>query len=82
MAQVLIKDIDDAVIEKFRIKAELKGHSLEQELRDVLRRSAPLSTEEKLALIDRAHAMTPKNVVQTPSEILIREDRDNDDPYR
>lgn len=76
MAQVLIRNIEDAVIEKFRTKAELNGRSLEQELREALRRSAPLSTEEKLALIDRAHAMTAHRTQQTLAEDLIREDRD------
>ncbi len=77
MAQVLIRNLDDALIERMKLKAELNGHSLEQELREVIKAAAPLTTEQKLALIDRAHALTPKGVEQTPAEVLIREDRDN-----
>ena len=80
MAQVIVRNLDDDVVARLKLKAELNGHSLEQELREILSRAAPLTTEQKLALIERAHAMTPKGVVQTPAELLIREDRD--DPNR
>jgi plasmid stability protein len=33
MGQVLIRNLDDRVIERLKTKAELKGRSLEQELR-------------------------------------------------
>ena len=36
MGQVLIRNVDDRIIESLKLKAELKGHSLEQELRDIL----------------------------------------------
>jgi plasmid stability protein len=36
MGQVLVRNLDDRVIESLRAKAELKGCSLEQELRDIL----------------------------------------------
>jgi antitoxin FitA len=77
MAQVLIRNLDDALVERMKLKAELNGHSLEQELRNVIAAAAPLTVEQKLALIDRAHALTPKGVTQTPAEDLIREDRDS-----
>jgi hypothetical protein len=47
-----------AVIESLRAKAELKGCSLEQELRDVLTKAAPLTAEEKIALFRKIRAMT------------------------
>jgi plasmid stability protein len=53
MGQVLVRNLDDHVIEKYKTKAELKGHSLEQELREVLTKSAPLTPEEKVALSRR-----------------------------
>jgi plasmid stability protein len=34
-AGLLIRNIDDRIIEKLKLKAELKGYSLEQELRDL-----------------------------------------------
>lgn len=82
MAEVLIRNIEDDVIERLKLKAKLHGRSLEQELREILRQATPLTVEQKLALSKLAQEMTPKGVVQTPSEILIREDRDNDEPYR
>ena len=33
MGQVLIRNVDDKTIESLKLKAEQKGHSLEQELR-------------------------------------------------
>jgi plasmid stability protein len=40
-------------------EAELKGRSLEQELRDVLTNAAPLTPGEKIALFKKLRAMTP-----------------------
>jgi plasmid stability protein len=59
MGQVLVRNLDDDVIERLKRKAELKGRSLEQELRDVITAAAPLSAEEKLALVRRLRAMNP-----------------------
>jgi len=59
MGQVLIRNLDDRVIESLKTKAELKGCSLEQELRDVLTNAAPLTPEEKIALFRRLRATTP-----------------------
>jgi plasmid stability protein len=75
MAQVIVRKLDEQVVSSLKLKAELHGHSLEQELRDILKRAAELTTEEKLALIDRIRAMTPKRL-ETDSTDLIREDRD------
>ncbi len=77
MAQVLIRNLDDHVVRTLKKKAELRGCSLEQELRRILTEAARLTTEEKVALIRRAQAMTPPGVTQTDSAELIREDRDS-----
>lgn len=76
MAQVIIRNLDDRVVANFKTRAELKGHSLEQELRETLTRAARLTPEEKLAIVDRIRAMTPPGVPQTDSTELIREWRD------
>lgn len=76
MAQVLVRNLDEEVVSSLKIKAELHGHSLEQELREILKRAAELTVEEKLALIDRIRAMTPKRL-EDDSADLIREDRDS-----
>jgi plasmid stability protein len=53
MGQILIRNLDDAVIQRLKTKAELAGKSLEQSLRELLTEHAPLSPEERLAIIDR-----------------------------
>jgi antitoxin FitA len=75
MAQVIVRNLDEEVVSSLKFKAKLHGHSLEQELREILKRAAELTTEEKLALVDRIRAMTPKRL-ETDSADLIREDRD------
>jgi plasmid stability protein len=77
MAQVIVRNLDEKVVDALKCKAELHGHSLEQELRDVLTKAARLTPEERLAFSRRLRAMTPKDVTQTDSAILIREDRDS-----
>jgi plasmid stability protein len=59
MGQVLVRNLDDRVIEKHKLKAELKGHSLEQELRDLITAAAPLSPDEKIALFKRLRSLSP-----------------------
>jgi antitoxin FitA len=76
MAQVIVRNLDDEVVSSLKLKAELKGHSLEQELRDILKQAAGLTKEEKLALIDRIRSMTPRRLEDDSAE-LIREDRDS-----
>jgi plasmid stability protein len=60
MGQVLVRNLDDRVIERLKTKAELKGCSLEQELRDVLTKAAPLTPEEKIVLFHKLRATTER----------------------
>ena len=79
MSQVLIRNLDDALLADYREAAARNDRSLEAELREALRVARPVSPkrrEELLEISDRIRAMTPKGVKQTPSEILVREDRD------
>jgi len=75
MGQVLIRNVDDKTIESLKLKAEQKGHSLEQELRDILKRAAGPTVEERLAMIDRVRAMQ-KKPTKMLSEDIIRRMRD------
>jgi plasmid stability protein len=59
MGQVLVRNLNADVIERHKLKAELKGQSLEQELRDLITATAPLTSEEKIALARRLRAMSP-----------------------
>jgi len=79
MAQALIRNLEDELLADYREAAATNKRSLEAELREALKRARPLSP----AAIQRVRArfaeirtMTP-DVPQTPSEALIREDRDH-----
>ncbi len=76
MAQLLVRNIDDAVVQSLKRKARLHGRSLEEELRLILSEAAKLSPEERVAVANHIRAMTPSAARQTDSTDLIREDRD------
>lgn len=75
MGQVIVRNLDDHVIDALKAKAELHGQSLEQELRAILSKAALPNTQERIALADRIRASTPKRR-QTNTTALIRKDRD------
>lgn len=78
MAQALIRNLDDELLADYREAARRNNRSLEAELRDALRRARPLSAgnrEAALAKLAAIRALTPLRH-QTPSEQLVREDRD------
>jgi plasmid stability protein len=78
MAQVVIRNIDDEVVECLKARAAAEKKSLEQKLRDVLTEAARPSRAEVLAEVDRIRAMTPPRPPDAPlAEDLIREDRDS-----
>ena len=79
MGQVLIRNLDDAVIADFKLAAMRNGRSLEAELREALatmRPKAKLTGEQKRALIRELHAQTPASARAVDSTPLIREDRE------
>jgi plasmid stability protein len=81
MGQVLIRNIDDDVLERLRRRAATQQKSLEQSLREVLAEAAKPSRAELIADLERirgAIAAREKPGVRYPTtEELIREDRDN-----
>jgi plasmid stability protein len=48
MGQVLIPDVPDETIARFKQKAEINGRTLEAELRDLIERNRPLTSDERL----------------------------------
>lgn len=78
VAQVLVRNLDDEVVERYRLRARAKGRSFEAELRETLNEALLREREELLAEIDRIRAMTPPRPPGLPlAEDLIREDRDS-----
>jgi antitoxin FitA len=78
MGQVLVRNLDDRVIESLKTKAELKGRSLEQELREVLTNAAPLTPGEKIALFQKLRAMTQPPLGNVDVRAAIRRGRDDE----
>ncbi len=78
MGQILIRNLDDDVIERLKARAARDKTSLEQMLRQILIDVAKPSKAEVWAEIDRIRAMTPKRL--DSSVPLIRAFRDGDDP--
>ena len=72
----IVLDLDDGLIRRLKATAELKGRTLEEEIRAIIVRAAPLTPEERLALSDRIRAMQAKPS-DLLSEDLIREARDS-----
>jgi antitoxin FitA len=72
MAQTLIRNIDDKVLDTYRRRASEKGSSLEAELRETLTKGARLTPAEKMALSRRLIAMTATDGPLTDSTEIIR----------
>jgi plasmid stability protein len=75
MAQVLVRNLDEATVASLKGRALANGHSLEQELRLILTEAAKPTREEVLATMEEIRAMSRKPVA-VDIEALIREDRD------
>lgn len=79
MGQVLIRNVDDAVLTALRTRAATRGISLEAELRDVLARAAGHPRADLVAEFAAVRALTPTGTPKGPrrqAEELVREGRD------
>ena len=69
MADLIIHDLDDAIVAKLEIRARAHNRSLEAEVREIL-----IAAVDPRLLAERIAAMT-SDVPQTDSTELLREDR-------
>jgi antitoxin FitA len=79
MGQVVIRNIENGVIERLKARAAAQHKSLEQSLRELLTEAAKPDRAELLAELDRIRAMTPPRqpgIDYPTAEQPIREDRD------
>jgi len=79
VGQVVIRNIDDRVLERLKVRAMAQRKSLEQSLRELLTEAARPSRAELLADLERIRALTPlrkPGVTYPTADELIREDRD------
>ena len=75
MGQILVRNLDDAVIRILEARAQSRGLSLEAELRVVLTRAAGHARAELADELGAMRAMTPKGPRRL-AEDLVRESRD------
>jgi plasmid stability protein len=74
MAQILVRNLDDAVVDRLKLRAKEKGTSLEQEARTILTEASTLTRAEVVERLKAFRAMQRPN--KTLAADLIREDRD------
>lgn len=78
MATLTIRNLDDEIVERLKRRAHDNERSLEAEVRALLAEAAQRPSRKAFReLAERISAMTPKDVKQTDSTLLIREDRDS-----
>jgi antitoxin FitA len=82
MGQMLVRQLDDAAIERLKRRARERGTSAEALAREAIHKAAELGVEEKLERIRRSQEWSRRARVpgapQTLGADLIREDRDHD----
>lgn len=82
MAQILVRQLDDATIARLKALARERKTSVEALAREAIRHAAELTVEEKQAIIrdmwNWSKGARVPGVAQTIGVDLIREDRDGD----
>jgi antitoxin FitA len=76
MGQVLIRSLDDDLIDAYREAAAVNQRSLEAELRDALQRAAPHQTTDRRVVAEQVRALLPKRVPGVSGTEIIRWYRD------
>jgi len=76
MAQVIVRNLDDAVVAALKRNAARHGRSLEGELRVLLSEAVRLAPEDRRMISRRIRALTPGRRLLSDSARLIRQDRD------
>ncbi|HWT13024.1 MAG TPA: hypothetical protein VN231_09755 [Allosphingosinicella sp.] len=76
MAQLLIRNLRDATLARYKALAALNGRSLEAEARHQLERGIEADAREKRELSRRIRALTANPPGSAEGWRLIREDRD------
>lgn len=73
MATIIIRNLDEAVAERLRLRARLRGVPVEQEARRLLAEATALSRQEIAARAAAIRARQPRH--RSRAAALIREDR-------
>ena len=75
MAQVIVRNLDEATVAALKTRAAAHGHSLEQELRLVLKASARRTRHEAREIADSIRGLG-RLPVSADLDELLRRDRD------
>jgi antitoxin FitA len=78
MGQILVRNLDDGVIDRLKARAAREKTSLEQTVREILVEASKPSKEEVWAEIDRIREKSKPQSID--STAIIRAWRDGDDP--
>jgi antitoxin FitA len=79
VAQIVIRNLDDTVLDALRRRARDRGSSVEEEARQALAASVGLTLAEALRRIDEVRGQIGRLPGESTLEIL-RRDRRRDDP--
>ncbi len=85
MGQILVRNLEDSVIERLKERALKADKSLEQTVRDILTEATKPNCEEayaEAARIREAIRLRHGGEIDFDITAAIREDRDNDEAYR
>ena len=77
MGQILVRNLDDAIIKRLKQDASREGISLEEKARRVLGEAAKNNKQQLMEELKRIRAMSPPITEPPFSQDLIREDRDS-----
>lgn len=81
MGQMVVRQLDDAKLERLKHRARLQKTSAEALAREAIHKAAELTVEEKLTLVGKMQEAGERAKIpgaeQTPGWVLIREDRDH-----
>ena len=80
MVDILVRNVDRDVARRLKEKATAKGTSLNETAREAL--TTFVKPDKSELWVEAAHLRKKIGKVTGNSTQLIREDRDNDEPYR
>lgn len=80
MGQIIVRNLDDEIIDLLKSQAAASNRSLEQTVREILAAAAKPDRADLLKRMDALRAMSPPSTVN--STALIRADRDSHGPRR
>ena len=80
MAVITVRQLDESVVQRLKARAKINGRSLEGEVRQILGAAVDSDMDVRKRVFRTRIEQLQKGITlkgpHTPSEVLIREDRD------